>query len=98
MQSPGSFDPFSLQPPEGKNMDFTIGKFFAALSITFSLFLLFGHGSSTAASQATQSVAPASASVESLPSPQNAAALSSEHHSASGEGQFMANGQLVGGR
>ena len=79
-------------------MDFTIGKFFAALSITFSLIMLFGHGSSTAASTSTQNVASVSASVESLPSTQAATSRSSEYHSASGEGQFMANGQLVGGR
>lgn len=79
-------------------MDITIGKFFAALSITFSLFMLFGHGSSTAANTTTQSVAAIPVSAAPLPAPQAASAQPSEYYSASGEGQFMANGQLVGGR
>lgn len=77
-------------------MDITIGKFLVALSITFSLFMLFGHGSSTAAGTATQSAA--TASTESLPLPQITPTRAPEYYSASGEGQFMPNGQLVGGR
>lgn len=79
-------------------MDFTIGKFFVALSITFGLFLLIGQGSSTAASPSTQSNGGMSAGIETASSPKTVPAPPAEYHSASGEGRFMADGQLVGGR
>ena len=79
-------------------MDFTIGRFFAALSVTFSLFMLFGHDSSTAAGVAPKSTATGAVNAESTQLPQIGSAQPPAHPSASDEGKFMATGQLVGSR
>jgi len=76
-------------------MEISIGKFIAALAVTFSLFMLFGHRASTAADPAMPRAAEEIGVVQPAAPPQSAPA---EYHSASGEGRFTADGRLVGGR
>lgn len=76
----------------------TLGKFFIGLGIIYGMVVFVGNGYSTSANALTPPASVAPVAAETLPVPQLTASSESEYYSASGEGQFMANGQLVGGR
>lgn len=76
----------------------TLGKFFIGLGILYGMVVFVGNGYPTAANAVTQPDLVSPVVAETLPIPQLPASEASEYHSASGEGQFMGNGQLVGGR
>lgn len=76
----------------------TIGKFFIGLGILYGMVVFVGNGYPTAAKAVTQPASKSPAGAEALPPPQRDMALEPEYYSASGEGRFMANGQLLGGR
>jgi hypothetical protein len=76
----------------------TLGQIFIALGIMFGMMLAVGNGNSTAAGAGAQNAAAMSSVAEPLPIAQASTGTEPEYFSASGEGQFMANGQLAGGR
>jgi len=76
----------------------TIGKFFIGLGILYGMVVFVGNGYPTAANASAHAAPAAPVAAETLPIPQPGVAVDPEYYSASGEGQFMANGQLVGGR
>ena len=76
----------------------TIGKFFIGLGILYGMVVFVGNGYPTAANAVAHPAPTSPVAAETLPIPQPGVAVASEYYSASGEGQFMANGQLVGGR
>ncbi len=76
----------------------TLGKFFIGLGIIYGMVVFVGNGYSTSANALTTPASPVPVATETQPAPQLTAAVESEYYSASGEGRFMPNGQLVGGR
>ena len=75
----------------------TLGKFFIGLGIIYGMVVFVGNGYPTSANALTPPASATPVAAETLPLPQ-LTAVESEYYSASGEGQFMPNGQLVGGR
>jgi hypothetical protein len=76
----------------------TLGKFFIGLGIIYGMVVFVGNGYPTSANALTPPASGVPIAAETLPAPTLTAAPESEYYSASGEGQFMANGRLVGGR
>ena len=76
----------------------SLGKFFIGLGTIYGMVVFVGNGYPTSANALTPPAPAALVAAQTLPVPQLTAAVESEYYSASGEGQFMPNGQLVGGR